>query len=152
MLDMSDVKGTPLFTTAAFRLGTVGAVVADRFAARIADHDVKPKHVGLLAALTAAPATSQLDLARLMGVAPSLVVRLADHLEDLGAVERVRDPGDRRRQALRLTDRGRDLLATCAEISRSLDREVLAGLSAADRAALRSALATVAGNLDLPTG
>lgn len=150
MLGMSDVKGTPLFATAAFRLGTVGAVVADRFADRIAEHDLKPKHVGLLAALTTAPAASQLDLARLMGVAPSLVVRLADHLEDLGAVERVRDPGDRRRQALRLTDRGHDLLAACAEISRSLDRELLAGLSGAERAALRTGLGAVAGNLDLP--
>jgi len=35
-----------------------------------------------------------------MGVAPSLVVALADHLKELEAVQRVRDPADRRRQIL----------------------------------------------------
>src|SRR5438445_4536111 len=99
--------------TAAFGLGTVGVLVAQRFADLIAPLDLKPKHVGLLTLLAAGGATSQLDLARTMGVAPSLVVRLADHLEQLSAILRVRAPEDRRRQILSLTDRGRDLLATC---------------------------------------
>ncbi|WP_203964261.1 MarR family winged helix-turn-helix transcriptional regulator [Actinocatenispora thailandica] len=148
---MTDVKAAPLLGTSAFRLGVVGAVVTERFAAEIAAHDLKPKHVGVLALLGSAPATSQLDLARVMGVAPSLIVRIADHLERLGAVERVRDPVDRRRQALRLTAHGSALLAECTRASREMEDELLAGLSAPDRAAFRTALAQVATNLGLPS-
>lgn len=151
MLLMTDVKDAPLLGTSAFRLGVVGAVVSERFAAEIAGYDLKPKHVGVLALLESAPATSQLELAGAMGVAPSLIVRLADHLERLGAVERVRDPADRRRQALRLTGHGTDLLAECTRLSRAMEHNLLAGLSAPDRAAFRAALAQVATNLDLPT-
>jgi DNA-binding MarR family transcriptional regulator len=86
-----------------------------------------------------------------MGVAPSLIVRIADHLERIGAVERVRDPADRRRQALRLTPHGTELLAECTRLSESMEHDLLAGLSAPDRAAFRTALARVATNLDLPS-
>jgi DNA-binding MarR family transcriptional regulator len=150
MPGMATVEDAPLPSTTAFLLGTVGAVVAQRFADRIAPLDLKPKHVGLLAVLNSGQAASQLDIATALGVVPSLIVRLADHLEHAGAVERARDPGDRRRQTLRLTDRGHALLAECVDITRSLEAEILAGLRATDRAALRSALRRVAGNLGLP--
>jgi DNA-binding MarR family transcriptional regulator len=140
-------KPSELPDTVSFLLGTVGSVVAQRFADRIARHDLKPKHVGVLIALTSGRASAQLDVATALGVAPSLVVRLADHLEGIGAIERSRDPEDRRRQLLRLTDHGRALLADCAAVTRSLETEILAGLRAADRAALRDTLRRVAGNL-----
>ena len=151
MVVMTDVDPAPLLGTSAFRLGVVGAVVAERYAAEIADCDVKPKHVGILALLAAAPAASQLDLARTMGVAPSLIVRLADDLERIGAIDRVRDPADRRRQALRLTAHGTDLLAECTRRSQSMEHDLLTGLSAPDRSAFRAALAQVATNLHLPS-
>ncbi|GHI35797.1 MarR family winged helix-turn-helix transcriptional regulator [Streptomyces violascens] len=93
-----------------FRLGVLGAAATDLFAARIEAHELKPKHVGLMVVLDAGRASSQLEIAGVMGVAPSLVVALADHLEKLGAVQRVRDPADRRRQTLTLTEHGRELL------------------------------------------
>jgi DNA-binding MarR family transcriptional regulator len=77
-------------------------------------------------------------------VVPSLVVSLADHLEHLGAVQRVRDPADRRRQILTLTDAGRDLLAQCTATARQLDERFTAALTPAQRAALQEALAILA--------
>ncbi|BCJ40601.1 MarR family transcriptional regulator [Actinoplanes ianthinogenes] len=130
--------------TVAYRLGTLGAQAADRFAARVEEHGVKPKHVGLMAALDAGESASQLELATRLGVAPSLIVALADHLERLGAVDRARDPGDRRRQVLSLTDRGRELLATCAAAAHALDDELTAALSPADRAELTRLLGLLA--------
>jgi DNA-binding MarR family transcriptional regulator len=141
------VKNVALTETAAFGLGTVGALVAQRFADLIAPLDLKPKHVGLLTLLSSSGAASQLDMARAMGVAPSLVVRIVDHLERLEAIGRVRDPDDRRRQTLTLTKRGRELLATCAEITDYLEEEILDGMPASERKALRAALRHVAGNL-----
>ncbi|MBE3012408.1 MarR family transcriptional regulator [Microbispora sp. NEAU-D428] len=144
---MNDVK---LTSTLAFRLGTLGAVMTERFSARLADHGLKPKHVGLLALLESGTATSQLDIAKLMNVAPSLVVSLADRLEELGAVRRERDPLDRRRQTLALTGEGRELLATCAAAAAELDTELTAGLSPEETEALRSTLGTLARRNGLP--
>ncbi|MFE3102394.1 MarR family winged helix-turn-helix transcriptional regulator [Nocardia tengchongensis] len=150
---MNDVKKpTGLPRTVAFRLGTVGAVVADRFAARIEELDLKPKHAGLMTALSHGEAASQQELAGRLGVAPSLVVALADHLERLGAIERVRDPGDRRRQVLRLTAHGHTLLAACEQAALELDDELTAGMTAAQRTALQRALGVLAAEAGLPTG
>lgn len=149
MSGVASMKNTSLPNTTSFLLGTVGTVVAQRFADRIAPLDLKLKHVGLLTVLASGDAASQLDIAAALGVVPSLVARLADHLEGAGAIERARDPDDRRRQTLRLTDHGRGLLVECAAITRSLETEILAGLPAADKRVLRSALRQVAGNLGL---
>lgn len=127
-------------STVVFQLGVLGAIAADRFAARIEAHDLKPKHVGLMAALGTGRSASQQDLAGRLGVAPSLVVALADHLEAIGAVARKRDPHDRRRQALTLTARGRRLLHTCETLARELDDELTAQLSPQERQMLVRAL------------
>ncbi|WP_245194472.1 MarR family winged helix-turn-helix transcriptional regulator [Kitasatospora phosalacinea] len=144
---MNDVKWVD---TLSFRLGVLGALVADRYAADLTAHDLKPKHVGLLSALDVAPGASQLEIAKLMRVAPSLVVTLADHLESTGAVERLRDPADRRRQLLYLTDRGRELLAWCTDRALVLDAELTAGLTPDQAAALGAAFDRLAAAHGLP--
>ncbi|MFJ9365581.1 MarR family winged helix-turn-helix transcriptional regulator [Nocardia sp. NPDC101769] len=150
---MNDVKKpTGLPKTVSFRLGTVGSVVADRFAARIETLELKPKHAGLMTTLSHGEAASQQELAGRLGVAPSLVVALADHLERLGAIERVRDPGDRRRQVLTLTGHGYTLLAECERAARELDEELTAGLTAKERTAFLRALGVLAAEAGLPTG
>ncbi|GAA1893750.1 hypothetical protein GCM10009753_23190 [Streptantibioticus ferralitis] len=85
-----------------------------------------------------------------MGIAPSLVVSLADHLEGLGAVQRVRDPQDRRRQVLTLTEEGRRLLDRCESAARALDEEFGSGLTADQRRALDEALQVLANRVGLP--
>jgi DNA-binding MarR family transcriptional regulator len=145
---MSDVNGATeerlpgLTSTLVFQLGTLGTVATDRFSRALEAFDLglKPKHVGLLVTLAAGAAASQQELAARMGVAPSLVVSLADHLEQLGAVQRVRDRQDRRRQVLTLTDDGRRLLDRCEAASRELDAELGAELTDAQRSALTETL------------
>lgn len=138
---MSDVKGAAdLRATVAFNLGTLGALAADRFARRVEALGLRPKHAGLLAALDAGPAASQQDLAQQLGVAPSLIVALADQLQELGALERVRDAEDRRRQVLNLTAEGRRLLSDCVAAAQAVDEELISGLGDTQRAALAGGL------------
>ncbi|GAB2606582.1 hypothetical protein Aab01nite_01690 [Paractinoplanes abujensis] len=127
------MASTPL-ETLSFRLALLGAAHEAALAARLSTLDLKPKHVTLLSRLRSAGAESQVALAGALGVAPSLVVQLADHLEERGAVQRVRDPADRRRQSLRLTPSGRHLLDAATAAATTVD-ETLA-LSEADRQAL----------------
>jgi len=136
--------------TASFRLGVIGTVVAHRFAERIEHLQLKPKHIGLLMHLESHRSATQLEVARAMGVVPSLLVRLTDHLEDLGAIERTIDPVDRRRQPLRLTAKGRRLLRAAAAESQSLESEIFAGMADAERLALTSTLEQISGNLGMP--
>jgi DNA-binding MarR family transcriptional regulator len=146
MVIVNDVKG--LNGTLTFRLGVLGTVVTNRFADRIAALDLKPKHAGVLVALSTGSGASQQELAGRMGVAPSLMVTLADHLEDLGAIERVRDPDDRRRQNLSLTRKGRDLLAKCTRIAQQIDDELTAEVDGAER--LPALLGALAARESLP--
>jgi DNA-binding MarR family transcriptional regulator len=130
--------------TVVFKLGAVGSVASEMLAARIQAEDLKSKHVALMTALASGGGASQQELAGMLGVAPSLVVTLADHLEALGAVRRVRDAGDRRRQILTLTDHGRELLERCRATALEVEAELLDGLSAAERAALNRAMTKLA--------
>ena len=138
---------TGVADTLAFRLGTLGGRVADRFAEAVAGYGVKPRHVSLLVTIDVSGPASQLELARMLRVAPSLVVQLADHLVALGAVERSRDARDRRRQYLLLTPAGRHLLNACAEAARRVDEEVAAGLDPGQRDDLRLLLGKVSDTL-----
>ncbi len=145
MLAMANVKDS-----LAFHLGMLGMLATDRFATRLERIELKPKQVGLMLVLQAGLASSQLEIAKVMGVAPSLVVMFADHLEELGAVKRVRDPEDRRRQLLSLTDKGKVLLYECAGIAKSIDQEIAADLSKEERATLVAMLAKIGTRMKLP--
>jgi DNA-binding MarR family transcriptional regulator len=137
------VKRAQLTDTVTFHLGSLGVIVTDRFADRVARYGLKPKHVGLLVLLDAGGPAPQQTLAHALRVVPSLVVALADRLEELGAVRRERDTADRRRQNLVLTARGRTLLARCTAVAADLDAELTAGLDPAARDALRRTLARI---------
>ncbi|WP_026924941.1 MarR family winged helix-turn-helix transcriptional regulator [Glycomyces arizonensis] len=142
---MSKQSPAELTGTLAFQIGVLGTTITDLFAARIAPLGLKPKHAGLLALLANQGARSQAEAAEAMGVAPSLLVGLADRLQDLGALTRERDPGDRRRQVLALTADGTALLKSCNRIAEAIDTDLTADLDPADAAALRRALAAMTG-------
>lgn len=72
-------------------------------------HDVTPMQCFLLHALSAKPYTMR-DLSKMFMVDPSTLVPVIDALERKGLVNRDRDPNDRRRMPLALTDGARDIL------------------------------------------
>jgi DNA-binding MarR family transcriptional regulator len=80
MTSVNDLDPGALAGTASFQLGTLGAIVTERFTAKIAQFGLKPKHAGTLQGLLLYPDISQQELAHKMGVAPSLMVGLLDHL------------------------------------------------------------------------
>jgi DNA-binding MarR family transcriptional regulator len=76
---------------------------------------------------------SQRELCRRLGLDPSDMVALIDRLEADGHAVRQRDPEDRRRHAIAMTDAGRAWLArTAPEIGASTAR-ILPGLSTEER-------------------
>lgn len=87
---------------------------------------------------------SQQEAARRLGVDRTTMVALLDALETKGLVVRQTDTGDRRRNVLVVTDAGRDLLAQAIRASDEAERELLAGLDAAEADQLRTLLQRVA--------
>lgn len=91
----------------------------------------------------AGEAINQKDLAALVGIDASSLVRLIDLLEGQGLVERRAHASDRRAKLLVLTVAGR---AAVAEIRRVLSRaevEMLGGLSDAELAAMLQSFAKI---------
>lgn len=145
-----DAARESVATSATFLLGKLSAISTTRFADRIADLGLRPRHCGVLETLAAAPAT-QLELSRALGVTPSVIVDMLDELEVLDAVRRNRDPADRRRQIVELTPTGRALITKTAHAARQVDEQLLANLDAKRRAELLAALRTIAEANGLPT-
>jgi DNA-binding MarR family transcriptional regulator len=134
-----------------FLLGKIAGISTSRFAERIAELGLRPRHCGVLEWLGAGPAT-QLDLARALGVTPSVIVDMLDELETLDAVRRNRDPADRRRQIVELTPTGRALITKAAHAAHQVEAELLTNLDPARRTELLVTLRQLAQENGFPTG
>ena len=76
---------------------------------------------------------SQQALAERLGVPPSRMVALVDHLEEAGLVERRPDPEDRRVRGLYLTRKGRGALERAAKIAIDYETRLCAGINREER-------------------
>ncbi|MFF3410411.1 MarR family winged helix-turn-helix transcriptional regulator [Streptomyces sp. NPDC002742] len=106
-------------------LGAVGMRIRDFF---------------VLAALAGGPELSQQDLSRLLNLDPTTVVTVIDEMERNGHVERRRNPADRRRYNLILTESGREALATADRVATEVESTFFGGLAEDEREALRKML------------
>lgn len=67
-------------------------------------------------------------------------VLVLNQLESAGFAERHRDPSDRRRHVVRLTDAGRDAIRSAEEAMATIEHDVLHGLTDNERATLAALL------------
>ena len=137
---------------AGFLLAQLGAHAHRRFAERLAQVDLHPRHFGTLSHLAASEGQSQQALSNALGVHRSAVVALVDDLEQRGLAVRGRDPADRRAYTLYLTPAGRDLLAELDTIAEEHEAELLGALDASERSQLISLLQRVADSQGLTAG
>jgi DNA-binding MarR family transcriptional regulator len=86
-----------------------------------------------------APALQQ-QLCEALWLDPNNCVLLLNEMEDMGYVERRRDPADRRRHVVDLTDAGRKALERAERAQEEIGDELLSALSDEERATLRSLL------------
>ena len=71
---------------------------------------------------------SQIELARMLNLDPTLVVAHIDGLQQSGLLTRIRSTRDRRRYELRLTPAGEDILRSTNEIVARIEKEFFAPL------------------------
>ena len=94
----------------------------------------------LLSYLRAKAPALQQQLCESLWLDPNNCVLLLNELEELGYVERRRDPIDRRRHMVDITDEGRAALERGEHAEESLEDDIFAALSDDERATLRSLL------------
>jgi DNA-binding MarR family transcriptional regulator len=95
-------------------------------------------------------ALSQQGLGEVLGLDPSNVVGLLNELEERGLITRRRDPADRRRHIVELSTTGEEALAVAYVRLALVEDDLLAALSADERATLYHLLVRAVGTESPP--
>ena len=101
---------------------------------------IKLRQLMLLSYLRAGAPALQQQLCEALWLDANNCVLLLNEMEDMGYVERRRDPADRRRHVVDLTDEGRVALERAERAQESIGDQLFAALSEDERATLRSLL------------
>jgi len=123
------------------KLGQVAFRLAEE---GISGTGLRVRHYSVLQALADNGAMPQLALGSFLRIDPATMVTSLDDLERAGYAERTRDPQDRRRYAVDITDAGRKVLADLNRTLVGLDRETLADLGTTERRSLHTLLNSLA--------
>jgi len=99
------------------------------------------KQVYMLASLRDQGELPQTTLCDMMRLTQNTVVTWLNELEDAGYIARIRDPQDRRKHNVALTEKGSAALERAETELRRLEDEVLSGLNADERTQIRKLLA-----------
>lgn len=105
-------------------LGEVKDIALDELHRRLAQEgyaEIRPGH-GCVFRFIDREGSRLTDLAHRSGFTKQAIGEFADDLEDLGYVERVPDPQDRRAKIIRLTERGSDAQAAAMRIFGDIER------------------------------
>src|SRR3954451_4800760 len=103
-------------------------------------HNLKPRQFQILGLLHDHGGLAQSELIQQMGVAPSILVTLLNPLEADGLVTRERDPADRRRHLVTLTDAGEQHLVSASRAQNETEEALFATLDENQREQLRTLL------------
>ena len=106
---------------------------------------LRPRHLRALGILSEQGPQSQQGLGEVLSLDPSNVVGLLNELEERGLITRRRDPVDRRRHIVELSTAGEKALATAYVRLGLVEDDLLAALSAEERATLYHLLVRAAG-------
>jgi MarR family transcriptional regulator, lower aerobic nicotinate degradation pathway regulator len=124
-----------------FLLSRVGAAVRAGFHEVLAGWDLRPQQFVVLLVLDAGSGCSQQELCTAAAVDSGNMVELLDGLEQLGFARRARDPRDRRRHVVTITEPGRVALGEVRQAVAEYNAGVLSPLTGQERQQLTSILA-----------
>jgi DNA-binding MarR family transcriptional regulator len=137
-----------LVCSSAHLLKRLGMELKDVYTQAFEAADAAPYHFGVLAVLEEGARETQSTIADSLGYDRSWLVGILDELEEKGLIERKRDPADRRRHVVTLLPAGKRKLAELRKVTKQVDDEFLAPLSAKQRATLHDMLLVLAAHHD----
>ena len=137
-----------LALSSGYLLARLGFAFKAQATARAEESGFELYDYSLLAILGEGARETQATIADALALDPSRLVALLDSLEHRNMVARQRDPLDRRRHVVSITDTGRDELARLRAIVHQLEDEFFAPLDAASREVLHPMLVQLAAQND----
>ena len=135
-----------------FLMSKVSQLARERFERALEPMGLRARHYGVLIALAGEGPHAQKDIGEKLAIDRTTMVGLVDELETLGLVERRRDPEDRRRYDLALTDAGRRMISEAEAVAARVQDAVLAPLGDDERRQLHEMLTSILQNLDEDAG
>jgi DNA-binding MarR family transcriptional regulator len=129
-----------------FHIRVAQAALYRDFAGTLAKLDLTQRQFAVLELLRANPGASQVDLARVLSLDRPAMMTVIDRLEERRLVIRQRSSSDRRRQEIRLTETGGELLQNASKLVRRHDARFISKFRKAEAQALISALKRVYGD------
>ena len=127
-------------TDPGFLLSRVGAAVRAGFKDVLAGWGIRPQQYLILMILDARGGASQQELCSAARIDSGNMVELLDGLEARRYVQRARDPRDRRRYLVTITEPGRAALAELGRAVEAYNARVLSPLTELERAQLAATL------------
>ncbi|SFS81329.1 MarR family winged helix-turn-helix transcriptional regulator [Saccharopolyspora flava] len=121
--------------------GRVAARGRELLARSLAAEGLRLSQYAVLAAVAEHGPAAQADLVRRLHIDRKDVVGLLNDLERDDLVRRRPDPADGRKNAVSVTDRGKDTLRRCAALAEQANQQLLEPLSATERELLITLLA-----------
>ena len=116
-----------------FLISQLGFISSRRFTQALDPLGIGPRDFLLMRFVDASDGQSQQALAERLGIPPSRMVALVDHLEDMGLLERRPDPDDRRVRGLFHTRKGRSVLEKAGKIAIDYETQLCAGINREER-------------------
>ena len=107
---------------------------------------INGREAAVLRAIADRDPVSQGEIARAMNVDRTTMVALIDDLQGKGLVRRRQDPDDRRRNAVELTDVGRDTARRAADAVERVERDFLGRLPSAEAAQFKKNVRALLGD------
>ena len=133
----------PLADHTGVLLNKAGVLIQEQVEQALALRGTKLRTFMVLAALAGGAELSQQDLSQVAHLDPTTMVALIDELEQAGQVERRRNPADRRRYIVGLTEAGRQAMAEAEVVATEAERAFFAGLPDGQRELLHAMLGTL---------
>jgi DNA-binding MarR family transcriptional regulator len=117
-----------------------GVIMQEALRTVLAGSGLRPRHGEVLMHVAQTGSATQQHLMEALRVDASVLVGLLNDLETEGLVQRLRDPADRRRHIVALSNRGREEQSALRKQLAVLQDGIFADLSVADRQTLRRLL------------
>ncbi len=128
------------FTSPGYLLATIGKTAEAWIAEAMEPLDLLPREGAALLVLRSHGELTQPRLGDYLGADANSVVMILKKLESRGLVERRRDPADRRRHLIAITDRGTEIRSRVDDAVQQVESRLLRRLDDGEIATLRELL------------
>src|SRR2546421_8438118 len=121
----------------------LGRITMHRFTEALEPFGIRPRHVAALIELRDHGQLTQQSLCGQLHLDPTNLVAILNELEQRGFATRRRDPEDRRRHLVEVSNKGIALIEKVSEVMDGVEEDLLGGLEPAEREQLGGVLTSM---------